>query len=104
MLDLKRELVEELDDLARRAINLWGVAAQIDMAREETTEFLLELARIPRGRHSHDNILEEAVDVYIMMTEIFLIYGPEKTNAMLEKKLGKFQAHLEKSEQNKDAA
>ena len=103
MLDLKPEHITRLDNLARRAIELWGVDAQIDMAREETTEFLLELARIPRGRHSDENILEEAVDTYIMMTEIFLIYGPEKVNAMMEKKLSKFQSHLEKSEQ-KDAA
>lgn len=97
MLDLNPDLIKQLDTQARQAIELWGNEAQFNMVIEETSELLNEVAKIHRNRQNWDNILEEAVDTYIMMTEVFIMYGPEATNAMLEKKLNKFKGNLDRS-------
>lgn len=105
MLDIENEKIKRLDGLARSAINHWGADKQFAQAEEEAIELALELAlelvRIRRNRQDWDAILEEAVDVYIMATEIFILFGPEKVNEMLDKKLDKFDAALKKSIQAK---
>jgi hypothetical protein len=100
---LTKENADKLDDLAQRAIDCWGVPAQFGMVKEECLELALEVQRIDRGRHDDEKILEESVDVYIMMKEMFIIFGEERVNAMMAKKLGKFESHLVKSEK-KEAA
>lgn len=101
MLDIENEKIKRLDGLARSAINHWGADKQFAQAEEEAIELALELVRIRRNRQDWDAILEEAVDVYIMATEIFILFGPEKVNEMLDKKLDKFDAALKKSIQAK---
>lgn len=101
MLDIDNDKINRLDRLARSAINHWGEEKQFAQAEEEAIELALELVRIRRRRQNWDNILEEAVDNYIMVTELFIIFGPEKVNAMLDKKLDKFDAALTKSIQDK---
>lgn len=101
MLSLKPELIAQLDVQAREAIELWGTAAQFNMVIEETSELLNEVAKIHRNQQNWDNILEESVDTYIMMTEVFLMYDEALVNAMLEKKLTKFKANLERSKAKK---
>jgi hypothetical protein len=88
---------DKLDDLAQRAIDTWGVEQQFEQTKEEVLELALELQRIIRGRHDEEKILEEAVDVHIMTKEIFIIFGEDRVNAMMEKKLNKFENHLNKS-------
>lgn len=101
MLDIENEKIKRLDGLARSAINHWGADKQFAQAEEEAIELALELVRIRRNRQDWDAILEEAVDNYIMATEIFILFGPEKVNEMLDKKLDKFDAALKKSIQAK---
>lgn len=101
---LSKENTDKLDDLAQRAIDCWGVKAQFGMVKEECLELALEVQRIDRNRHDDEKILEESVDVYIMMKEMFIIFGPERVNAMLARKLGKFESQLVKSEKQKEAA
>lgn len=97
MLDIEKEKIARLDRLARSAINHWGPDKQFDQAEEEAIELAMELVRRKRGRQVWDHILEEAVDNYIMVTEMFILFGPEAVNAMLDKKLDKFEAGLSKS-------
>ncbi len=101
MLDIENEKIKRLDGLARSAINHWGADKQFAQAEEEAIELALELVRIRRNRQDWDAILEEAVDNYIMVTEIFILFGPEKVNEMLDKKLNQFDAALKKSIQAK---
>lgn len=97
MLDIENDKIVRLDRLARSAINHWGADKQFAQAEEEAIELALELVRIRRNRQDWDSILEEAVDNYIMVTEIFILFGPEKVNEMLNKKLDKFDSALSKS-------
>lgn len=97
MLDISDVKIARLDKLARLAIDHWGPDKQFDQAEEEAIEFAMELVRRRRGRQDWEHILEEAVDMYIMVTEVFVLFGPEKVNAMLQMKLDKFEAGLKKS-------
>lgn len=101
MLDIEDAKIARLDRLARSAINHWGADKQFAQAEEEAIELALELVRIRRNRQDWEAILEEAVDNYIMVTELFILFGPEKVNEMLDKKLNKFDAALKKSIQAK---
>ena len=94
MFHINEDLQNSLIDKASRAIEKWGEESQYHMLQEECTELNLELVRAYRNRHSHENILEETVDVYIMVHEMILIYGKEEFEKMLKKKLNKFEERL----------
>lgn len=92
MIDPK--LNERVEELSKKAIDKWGVDSQFDMMIEETAELLEQLVRIKRNRQDWDKILEEVTDVYQMCIEMSMIFGHENFNAMLEKKLDKFENNL----------
>ena len=80
----------------KKAICKYGKQAQLDVAVEEMAELTKEIIKSKRGASNYSQIVEELADVYIMMTQIKLIYGiydEELINAMdlkiarLEKRL-----------------
>lgn len=80
----------------KKAICKYGKQAQLDVAVEEMAELTKEIIKSKRGTSNYHQIVEELADVYIMMTQIRLIYGiydEELINAMhlkiarLEKRL-----------------
>lgn len=80
----------------KKAICKYGKQAQLDVAVEEMAELTKEIIKSKRGASNYHQIVEELADVYIMMTQIRLIYGiydEELINAMhlkiarLEKRL-----------------
>ena len=80
----------------KKAICKYGKQAQLDVAIEEMAELTKEIIKSKRGASNYHQIVEELADVYIMMTQIRLIYGiydEELINAMdlkiarLEKRL-----------------
>ena len=82
----------------KKAICKYGKQAQLDVAVEEMAELTKEIIKSKRGASNYHQIVEELAYVYIMMTQIRLIYGiydEELINAMHLK-----IAHLEKRLQN----
>lgn len=80
----------------KKAICKYGKQAQLDVAVEEMAELTKEIIKSKRGASNYHQIVEELADVYIMMTQVKLIYGiydEELINAMdlkiarLEKRL-----------------
>lgn len=80
----------------KKAICKYGKQAQLDVAVEEMAELTKEIIKSKRGASNYHQIVEELADVYIMLTQIRLIYGiydEELINAMhlkiarLEKRL-----------------
>lgn len=80
----------------KKAICKYGKQAQLDVAVEEMAELTKEIIKSKRGASNYRQIVEELADVYIMLTQIRLIYGiydEELINAMhlkiarLEKRL-----------------
>ena len=69
----------------KKAIYKYGKQAQLDVAVEEMAELTKEIIKSKRGASNYHQIVEELADVYIMMTQIKLIYGiydEELINAM----------------------
>ena len=60
--------------LAKKAIETWGAAAQIDMCIEECAELIDALCKYKRGRCSDDHVAEEIVDVTIMVTQMAALF------------------------------
>lgn len=95
----KSENISLYKDPARvfeKAICKYGKQAQLDVAVEEMAELTKEIIKSKRGASNYHQIVEELADVYIMLTQIRLIYGihdEELINAMdlkiarLEKRL-----------------
>ena len=84
------------EELYKLAIETYGDEAQINQGIEEMAELTKEIIKSKRGASNYHQIVEELADVYIMMTQIRLIYGiydEELINAMdlkiarLEKRL-----------------
>ena len=82
--------------MLKKAICKYGKQAQLDVAVEEMAELTKEIIKSKRGASNYHQIVEELADVYIMMTQMKLIYGiydEELINAMdlkiarLEKRL-----------------
>lgn len=78
---------EERKKLYQKAINVWGVEAQRNMAFEELGELNTILARDRRGRATKEEILTELADVTIMCEQMAIILGYEDYEKELDRKL-----------------
>lgn len=78
---------EERLKLYKKAIDLWGVEAQRNMAFEELGELNTILARDRRGRATKEEILTELADVTIMCEQMAVILGFEDYEKELDNKL-----------------
>ena len=78
---------EERLKLYERAINIWGVEAQRNMAFEELGELNTILARDRRGRATKEEILTELADVTIMCEQMAVILGYDNYEKELDRKL-----------------
>jgi len=79
--------LEERKELYQKAINLWGVEAQRNMAFEELGELNTILARDRRGRATKEEILTELADVTIMCEQMATILGYDDYEKELDRKL-----------------
>lgn len=90
------------EDLYRRASELYGPDAQLDMLGEECSETLVELFHMKRGRDHH--LVEEVADLIIMGEQARLILGAAQVDAVVEQKLVRLLARVEKGERAARAA
>ena len=92
-------------ELYKKAIDLWGVEAQRNMAFEEIGELNTVLARDRRGRATKEDILSELADVTIMCEQMGYILGFEnyekavndKLIRLRDKKLAKYETEEAKN-------
>lgn len=78
---------EDRLELYKKAIDLWGVEAQRNMAFEELGELNTVLARDRRGRATKEDILSELADVTIMCEQMGYILGFENYEKAVNDKL-----------------
>ena len=84
----------EKEYVYRKAIDVWGITAQVDMAIEECAELIKALQKRKRaeGTGTIDDVLEEMADVEIMLEQLKVIFdytpgGYEKSQFEQLKKL-----------------
>ena len=90
-------------DIYVRALNLWGNAAQINMAIEECAELIVKLVKSDRRNNGAtiDEIAEEIADVEIMMSQLRILFGDEAVEAAKIKKLARLEERLKVAEGSK---
>lgn len=83
--DCRKKLIKELEnemniktkEIYIKAMDEWGIAAQICMTFEEMAELQKELCKNLRGKENTTNIAEEIADVKIMIEQIEQYYEIE---------------------------
>ncbi len=56
-----------------KAICIYGIDKQLDMAIEEMSELMKEICKKKRGKDNRVEIIEEIADVYIMLEQLKII-------------------------------
>lgn len=79
-----------------KAIITFHFNAQRLMLFEEIGELMNAIAKLPRGRATIDNVIEELADVAIMVNQMAVFFGWEKFLAQKEMKLIRLKERLEK--------
>lgn len=94
-------LEEEINRVAKRAIDVFGFEAQRMMFFEEIAELQNAVAKKSRGRDTADHIAEEIADVQIMLVQLAQMYqiGPEVVS-YTEKKIKRLSERLDSIEEN----
>lgn len=82
--------------ILRRAIKVYGIHAQIDMALEEMGELIVALQHSLRGRASHVEVCEEVADVQIMMEQLAMIFDKDIVRKYYESKIKRLEQRLNK--------
>lgn len=72
--------------ILEKAIETYGVEAQIRMAFEEMAELTQAICKSLRGADNLNNVVEEIADVEIMLEQIKMIYDIEQWEIDMKKK------------------
>jgi len=104
--ELARVLRERDDDsetrnLARRALDMFGIDAQLGQAAEEVAELFIEISHHRRGRGSMYDVAAEIVDVEFMCAQLRLWIGTTNMSAAQTEKMAKVRSMLEREEMSR---
>lgn len=78
----------------RRAIEAWGLDAQVDMAVEECNELSVALLHHRRGRATRAAVIEELADIRIMYEQLRWYFGADWVDPVVESKLARLRDRL----------
>lgn len=87
-------------ELYRRAIKLWGVAAQKQMYFEESAELTNAICKHARGRCTRLDVVTEIADVIIMCRQLAQIFGAHDVRAEIRRKLIRLEERLSEKEKH----
>lgn len=88
--------MEYNQDLLTSVIEQWGVEAQENQAIEECSELITAILHHRRNKCSEDDIITEIADVSIMCEQLRIIYGNDRVDNEIQRKLKRLQIRLEK--------
>lgn len=69
------DMTEKQIEILHKAIQTYGKQSQVDKAIEEMAELTKELLKERQNNGSIDDLAEEMADVYIMLSQLCLIFG-----------------------------
>lgn len=87
---------EELKAIYNKALNTYGINAQLSIIIEECGELITEITRIKRGRTTKEKIITELADVQIMIEQIAFYYGLDNFLKEKNRKLRRLVERLNK--------
>ena len=89
---------EEAKSILRAAIAKYGISHQIDMAHEEMGELIVALHHLKRGKATADDVITEIADVTIMIYQLAEMFGVEKVQAEIDRKLKRLSERMNNPE------
>jgi len=84
-------------EMYQKAIELWGVEAQIRQAIEECAEMIMALCHKDRGKADWEAVAKEVADVEIMCSQLREIIGPEIIDRCKKEQLVRLEQEIEKA-------
>lgn len=86
------------DKILDKAIETWGIDAQLEMVIEECLELALALQKLKRLRgdmtQKEKNVIDEIADVKIMIKQAEKIFGSEPVNECVDFKMNRLNERL----------
>ena len=82
--------------ILRRAIEVYGCHAQINMALEKMGELIVALQHWLRGRVSYVEVCEEVADVQVIMESLAMIFDKDIVRKYYESKIKRLEQRLNK--------
>jgi NTP pyrophosphatase (non-canonical NTP hydrolase) len=89
------ELENNQEQILKLAIAKWGEELQTNLAQEECAELIAAIAHYRRGRtNSLDAMIEEIADVKIMITQMEIMFGKDKVDEVVIRKIERLSKRL----------
>lgn len=88
---------KEKIDIEKKAIETYGIEAQLRMLQEECGELIVAVGHYSRGREkTFNNLVEELVDVRIMIDQMVIGFGIKReVSRIMNFKLERLKKRLE---------
>lgn len=82
---------KELRDSLVKIFNHYGLKTQLGMLQEESAEAIQAVNKMRRysDSKSTEHLVEEIADLYIVLSQLMIYYGPNRVNAIVEKKIAR---------------
>lgn len=93
-------LKQDMSDIYKTAIDVWGEEFQIRMCQEELSEAISVLNQYLRGRKTKDDVAEELADSEIVLQEMRRIFDPDTINNIKKQKLTRLRKRIEEAINN----
>jgi NTP pyrophosphatase (non-canonical NTP hydrolase) len=74
-------------EIYNRALSRWGVGLQLDMFIEESAEAIQAVQHYKRGRCDMDTVCGELADLWIMLSQMRIVYGETRFDRVLAEKI-----------------
>lgn len=84
------------DDIYTSAVDTWGVRIQTDIFIEEAAEAIQAISHHRRGRCDLDAVCGELADVWIMLSQMRIVYGKARFDKIFAEKLVSLKTKLDK--------
>ena len=84
-----------MEQLYQATLDKWGEEAQYDQTVEECAELIAALKHFRRGKIDQQAVIDEIADVTLMLGQLTWMFGPERIEASVQKKLKKLDKLLE---------
>ena len=91
-----------MDNRTKKIAKTMGVEAQLEQTVEECSELILAIQKYKRARGTSvlpaavDNLWEETADVYIMVNQLYYLFGASMIQKIVDKKLDRQIKRMEK--------
>ena len=86
----------------QKTIKKWGKEAQYDQMTEECAELIVALQHFRRGKIDQNAVIDEIADVTLMLGQLTWMFGAERVEESVQKKIKKLNNLLESPTQQQE--